>query len=143
MIYLYIYIKLHKSVSVHTIFGHHIFIPQKTSFLVQDFPAQKAFISWRSAGRRGRMAKAGKAVGERVFQLHLWFRDLENDESSKISKECSKKNGVAVYVCFCQSVKVVSFSFFRDLLLQLDCFPLFFHCFPLFSIGFPWFSMCF
>eukprot|EP00435_Cladocopium_sp_Y103_P030085 s1524_g7.t1 len=39
----------------------------------QDFPAQKAFISWRSAGRRGRMAKAGKAVEERVFQLHLWF----------------------------------------------------------------------
>ena len=70
---------------------HHIFIPKKTSFLVQDFPAQKAFISWRSAGRRGRMAKAGKAVGERVFQLHLWFRALENDESSKISKECSKK----------------------------------------------------
>ena len=41
--------------------------------LTQDFPAQKAFISWRSAGRRGRMAKAGKVVEEHIFQLHLWF----------------------------------------------------------------------
>lgn len=136
MIIEYIYISNYIKVCQFTPLRHHIFIPKKTSFLVQDFPAQKAFISWRSAGRRGRMAKAGKAVGERVFQLHLWFRALENDESSKISKECSKKNGVAVYVCFCQSVKVVSFSFFRDLLLQLDCFPLF-------SIIFHWFSMCF
>eukprot|EP00434_Breviolum_minutum_P005575 symbB.v1.2.004917.t1/scaffold263.1/size248082/18 len=39
----------------------------------QDFPAMKAFISWRSAGRRGRMAEAGHTVEERVFLLHSWF----------------------------------------------------------------------
>ncbi|CAK9028215.1 unnamed protein product [Durusdinium trenchii] len=39
----------------------------------QDFPAQKAFISWRSAGRRGRMVKAGQVLEERIFALHPWF----------------------------------------------------------------------
>lgn len=43
----------------------------------QDFPAMKAFISWRSAGRRGRMAEAGHTVEERVFLLHSWFCFLD------------------------------------------------------------------
>lgn len=44
---------------------------------LQDFPAQKAFISWRSAGRRGRMVKAGQVLEERIFALHPWFSFLE------------------------------------------------------------------
>ena len=44
---------------------------------LEDFPAQKAFISWRSAGRRGRMVKAGQVLEERIFVLHTWFSSLD------------------------------------------------------------------
>ncbi|CAJ1437345.1 unnamed protein product [Effrenium voratum] len=42
----------------------------------QEFPARKAFLSWRNAGRRGRMAKAGQVLSERIFFLHPWFRNV-------------------------------------------------------------------
>ena len=122
---------------------HHIFYPKKATFLVQDFPAQKAFISWRSAGRRGRMAKAGKAVGERVFQLHLWFRALENDESSKTSKECSKKKWSCSLCLLLPKCKSCFFLIFSRSFVAVRLFSIVFHYFPLFFHGFPWFSMCF
>ena len=40
----------------------------------QEFPARKAFLHWRNAGRWGRMAKAGQVLEDRLFFLHPWFR---------------------------------------------------------------------